>query len=158
MDIGYEICVKKCRIRFSALSITTRFRDGRQRNQSSVPGRGNIVFSSPWRPDQVWFPPVSTGGSFPGVKLPEREADHLRPSVAEAGNARSYSCTPPYHFMAWFLITHRHNFRLRLLPASSWFLASLISNPEDGRDIFLRNLWRLWTDCKALYPRKYNSS
>jgi hypothetical protein len=36
-----------------------------------------------------------TRGSFPGVKLPEREADHSSPSSAEVKNACSYTSTPP---------------------------------------------------------------
>jgi hypothetical protein len=36
-----------------------------------------------------------TGGSFPGVKRPGREADHSPPSIAEVKNAWSYTFTPP---------------------------------------------------------------
>jgi hypothetical protein len=38
--------------------------------------------------------PVGTRGSFPGVKLPGREADHSPPSNAEVKNAWSYTSTP----------------------------------------------------------------
>jgi hypothetical protein len=37
---------------------------------------------------------LGTRVPFPGVKRPEREADHL-PSSAEVKNARSYTSTPP---------------------------------------------------------------
>jgi hypothetical protein len=94
-----------------------------------------IFFSFPWRPDQVWFPPVGTGGSFLGVKLPGPEADHSFPSAAEARSTWSYSYTPQYPIIAWFLIIHRHSFsfRLSLLPTS------LILNPKAGSDMFLRS-------------------
>jgi hypothetical protein len=40
-------------------------------------------------------------GSFPGVKQPEREADHSPPCSAEIENAWSYTFTPQYAFMPW---------------------------------------------------------
>jgi hypothetical protein len=36
-----------------------------------------------------------------GVKHPVSEADHSPPSSAEVKNARSYTSTPQYAFMAW---------------------------------------------------------
>jgi hypothetical protein len=39
--------------------------------------------------------PMGTGGSFPGVKRPGREADHSPPSSAEVKNSWSYTSTPP---------------------------------------------------------------
>jgi hypothetical protein len=39
--------------------------------------------------------PMDTGGSFPGVKRPGREADHSPPSSAEVKNEWSYTSTPP---------------------------------------------------------------
>jgi hypothetical protein len=38
--------------------------------------------------------PVGSGGSFPGVKRPGREADHSPPSSAEVKNAWRYTSTP----------------------------------------------------------------
>jgi hypothetical protein len=38
--------------------------------------------------------PVGTGGSFPGVKRPVREADHSHPSSAKVENVWSYTSTP----------------------------------------------------------------
>jgi hypothetical protein len=46
----------------------------------------------------------------PGVKRPRREADHSPPSSAEVKNAWSYTSTPPYVFMAWYLLKHRYNY------------------------------------------------
>jgi hypothetical protein len=37
---------------------------------------------------------MGTTGSFPGIKLPGREADHSPPSSAEVKNAWSYTSTP----------------------------------------------------------------
>jgi len=47
--------------------------------------------------------PVSTGGSFQGVKGAEHEANHSPPSNAEAKNAWSYTSTPQYVLMVWCL-------------------------------------------------------
>jgi hypothetical protein len=44
------------------------------------------------------------GALFPGVKQPEREADHSPPAVAEVKKMWIYTSTPPYAFMAWCLI------------------------------------------------------
>jgi hypothetical protein len=38
------------------------------------------------------------------------------------------------------------------------FLLGLFSDPEDGGDMFLRNVGCLSTDYTALYPRRKNSS
>jgi hypothetical protein len=55
-------------------------------------------------------------GLFPlGVKRPGREADHSPPSSAEVKNAWSYTSTPQYVFMSWYLVEHRYNFTLPLL-------------------------------------------
>jgi hypothetical protein len=39
-----------------------------------------------------------------------------------------------------------------------WFLLGLLFSPEDGGDIFLKNISQLSTDYTALYPRRQNSS
>jgi hypothetical protein len=45
--------------------------------------------------------PMSTGGSFPGVKLPGRETDHGPEPSAEVKKMWIYTSTPPpYTFMA----------------------------------------------------------
>jgi hypothetical protein len=56
--------------------------------------------------------PMDTRVSFPGVKRPVREADHLPTSSAEVKNAWSYTSAPQYVFMAWCLVKHRDNFTL----------------------------------------------
>jgi hypothetical protein len=66
---------------------------------SSSPGRaGNFfVFTTVSRPALGPHPvsyPISTRGSFPGVKRPGREADHTPPSSAEVKNALSYTSNP----------------------------------------------------------------
>jgi hypothetical protein len=43
---------------------------------------------------------VGTGTSFPGVKRPGREADHLPPTSAEVKKMWIYTSTSPYAFMA----------------------------------------------------------
>jgi hypothetical protein len=65
------------------------------------------------RPVRFWGPPslVLNDDSLPGGKShiqlvfhifmgPEREAELLPPSSAEVKNARSYTATPPYVFIA----------------------------------------------------------
>jgi hypothetical protein len=44
--------------------------------------------------------PMGTGGSFPGVKRPGREADHWPPASAEVKKSWVYQSTPLYAFMA----------------------------------------------------------
>jgi hypothetical protein len=48
--------------------------------------------------------------TLPGVKRPEREADHLPPFSAKVKNMWSYTSTPQYFFMAWCLVKHRNEF------------------------------------------------
>jgi hypothetical protein len=43
---------------------------------------------------------MDTGGSFPGVKRPGREADHSTPASAEVKKTWIYTSTPLYVFMA----------------------------------------------------------
>jgi len=43
----------------------------------------------------IQYPSNIAGGSFPGIKLPRREANHSPPSSAEVKNAWSYTCTAP---------------------------------------------------------------
>jgi hypothetical protein len=44
--------------------------------------------------------PMGTGALSPGVKRPEREADHLPPTSAEVKKTWVYTATPLYAFMA----------------------------------------------------------
>jgi hypothetical protein len=68
----------------SSVSIVTRLRAG-QPGFDSRQGRG--FFSSPPRPA---FYPMRTERSFPGVKRPGREADHLSPSSTEVKSVTSW--------------------------------------------------------------------
>jgi hypothetical protein len=43
---------------------------------------------------------MGTGGSFPGVKRPGREADHSPPTSAAVKEMWIYTSTTPYAFMA----------------------------------------------------------
>jgi len=57
---------------------------------------GYFLFAIAYRPVLGPIqPPVDTRGLYPGVKRPEREADHSRPSSAEAKNAWCYTSAHP---------------------------------------------------------------
>jgi hypothetical protein len=65
-------------------------------------------FCSPQRPDRLWGSPnllssrYGGGGALlPGVKPPEREVDHLRPSIAEVNGG----VIPPLPSMSSFHCT-----------------------------------------------------
>jgi hypothetical protein len=47
------------------------------------------------------FHSMSTGGSFRGIKRPDRKADHSVPSSVDVQNAWNCTSTTPYVFMAW---------------------------------------------------------
>jgi hypothetical protein len=55
----------------------------------------------PTQPSIQWVP----GAICPGVKRPEREADHLPPVSAGVNNTWIYTSTPPYAFMVECLIS-----------------------------------------------------
>jgi hypothetical protein len=59
---------------------------------------------------------MGTSGSFPGEKLPGREADHSPPSSAEVKNAWSYTSIPP-NIPSWSgsQLKEYHNVNLRLI-------------------------------------------
>ena len=62
-------------------------------------GRGKSLFFPPKRPDWLWDPPSlpfnGYGGSFPGVKRPGSDANHLRPSCVDVDNEWRYSSASP---------------------------------------------------------------
>jgi hypothetical protein len=58
-----------------------------------------------WVPDAVSL----------GVKRPGHEADSSPPSGAKFKNAWSYTSTPQYVFIVWYLVIHRENFTFYLL-------------------------------------------
>jgi hypothetical protein len=80
------------------------FLTGRPKSRGFIPGRGKRLFSplyvvqtgSGANPTSY---PMVTWGSFPGVKRPGREADHLPPTSAEVNNTWIYTSTPPYIFV-----------------------------------------------------------
>jgi hypothetical protein len=76
--------------------------------------------SGPTQPPAEWV----LGILSPGVKRPERESDHSHLSRADVKNARSYTCTPQYVFMAWYLVKHRDNFTFALLIINVDYTAS----------------------------------
>jgi hypothetical protein len=53
----------------------------------------------PWSLPSLSYP-MGTRAIFPGVKLPEREADHSPPTSVEVKKMWIYTATPPYVFMA----------------------------------------------------------
>jgi hypothetical protein len=55
------------------------------------------------------------------------------------------------HLQTWRISQTRNQ-----LYASSWFLALLTYNPEDGGEMFFRNVGLNSTDYKELYPKSYN--
>jgi hypothetical protein len=66
-------------------------------------------------PDQHWGPPSSPPIKWvPGALSPEggRDADHSLPSSAEDKNTWRFTCTSPYVYVEWHLVTHRDNFNL----------------------------------------------
>jgi len=57
---------------------------------------------------------MGTGTLSQGLKRPGSEAGHLRPSSAGVKNGWSYTSTPLYVFMVWFLVKHRDIFTFYL--------------------------------------------
>jgi hypothetical protein len=57
---------------------------------------------------------MGTGALSPEVKRLGREADHSSISGAEVKNAWSYTSTPQYVFMVWYLVKLRDNFTFSL--------------------------------------------
>jgi hypothetical protein len=55
---------------------------------------------------------MGSGYFYPGIKRPEREADHSPPSSFKVNNAQNYSSTPTYIFMALCLVKRRDTFSL----------------------------------------------
>jgi hypothetical protein len=92
-----------------AIQLVRRYSDwlrtGRPKGWSLSPGGvKNCHFSMSSRPDYPASYRMGTGGSFLGVKLSVREADHSPATIAEVKKAWIYTCTPLYVFMACCLI------------------------------------------------------
>jgi len=60
----------------------------------------------PIRLSVQWVP----GTLSPGAKRLVREADHSPPPSDEVKNVQSFTSTPPYVFMRWYLVKTRDNF------------------------------------------------
>jgi hypothetical protein len=110
-------------------------------SRGSSPGRGREFFFSP-RPVRLWGPPTllsngGTRGSFPGVKWPEREADHSPPSNTEVKNAWSYTSTPQYASMAWCSVKTESTGTTLLLPLR---LCVLLSYTRCSPSLCLRSV------------------
>jgi hypothetical protein len=97
--------------RDSSVSIVTRLRVVRQGPVSRQKLRF-LLFVTPSRPALgPTQPPIQC---VPGVKKPGCESDHPPSSSAEVNNTWSNTSTPPYVFIAWCLVKHRHNFTVTL--------------------------------------------
>jgi len=81
------------------------------------------------RVTRVWFLAGVGKGSFllitmyrPMVKQPECEADNTHPSSAKVTNPWSYTSTPLYIFMVWYVVKHKNSDWVAcLLSDSVWF-------------------------------------
>jgi hypothetical protein len=71
-------------------------------------------FPQPPRPDRLWGPHRLLANVYKWVKRPGLEVNHTPPSSVEVKNTRSFTSTPPYVFMAWYLVKQRDNFTLPL--------------------------------------------
>jgi hypothetical protein len=107
--ITFDLCNKN-RSRSSSVSIVTRLRARRpwfySRQEQwwiffffATASRPNLGFT------QASYSMGMRRTLFPGVKQPGCEADHSPLSNAEVKNTWSYTSTPQYAFMAWWLIT-----------------------------------------------------
>jgi hypothetical protein len=100
--------------RVSSVSTVTRLWAGRTTLDSRQGQGRDIPFSPLMCPDQLRVPPslLANGyrGSSPGVKQPRRDADHSPQSSTKVRNAWSYTSTPQYVYMSWYLDKHRDNF------------------------------------------------
>jgi hypothetical protein len=52
---------------------------------------------------------MGTGAVSPGVKRPWHEADQSTPTSAKFKKVWIYTCTPPYAFMAQYIVKHKDN-------------------------------------------------
>jgi hypothetical protein len=78
-------------------------RAGRPSGWNSSPGRGTVsLFHTFSRPIMGLNQPPTQ--RVPRVKEPDHEADHSPPTGAEIKNTWTYTSTPPYIFMAEYLI------------------------------------------------------
>jgi hypothetical protein len=86
------------------------------------------LFLLPPRPDRLWVQPslIYNGyqSSLSGIRRPGPEANHQPPCSSKVKNACSYTSTPPYVCVTWFLVKHTDSFSLHLSP-NCFFLLSV---------------------------------
>jgi hypothetical protein len=65
----------------------------------------------------IWY-----GGALsPGIKQSEPETNHSPPSTADVTNVWSYTSTPQYVLIAWFLVKHGDNVIQTSATVTVWF-------------------------------------
>jgi hypothetical protein len=96
-------------------------------------------------PGRLWdYPisyPVGNRAFVPGIKLPEREADHLLPFNAEVVNAWGYTSIHLYVFMTWWLIKHRDRLTFTRFYVSSILCIAGLTDEDNGHTY--------WCVCRA---------
>jgi hypothetical protein len=127
----------------SSVRIVSRLRDERPWFDFRK-GKGFYIFATASKPvlgpiqppvqGVHWAPPL--GGR---IKRPGHKADHLLPSSAEIRNEWSYTSTPPYIFIAWYLVNNRNSsdftFKIWILGAAT---ATVIMVDVPVHSTFLR--------------------
>jgi hypothetical protein len=102
----YYLSTHYTRSRDSSVGIATRYAQDDRGVGVRVPVGSRILSTSF---NRLWGHPASypmrTGGSFPGVKRPRREADHSPAASAEVKKIWIYTTTPSYASMAQCLIS-----------------------------------------------------
>jgi hypothetical protein len=95
----------------SSASTVTRLRAGRP-GFDSRKRQEFFLFATVSRPAHTrWVPRVQSSE----VMRPGCEADHSPPSSTEVKNEWSYTSTPHYAFLTWYLLKHRVNFSFTLV-------------------------------------------
>jgi hypothetical protein len=77
----------------------------------SISGRGRNFFSSSPLPDWFWDPPSLLFSEYREL-FPRRQSGRgvKVTTNLHLASRLSYTSTPPYVFMAWYLVKHRDNF------------------------------------------------
>jgi hypothetical protein len=79
-----------------------------------------------------------------GVSFPSGEADHSPPSISEVKNACSVTSTPPYVFIAWYLVKQSGHFISTFYTLTFTFLDRRQEGYElDGRNKSLNLIYSL---------------
>jgi hypothetical protein len=75
-------------------------------------------------------PPIQwvLGVLSPRIKRPRCRADHSPPSSAKVKNGGSYTSTPQYTFIAWYLVKDRDNFMFPSFPIGLLLLLLTFEN------------------------------